>query len=61
MISITGLSFEKLGENPLHISKTLNKNGRMTRNKNEKIPLEDIWMTSNSEINSTPCRCANVN
>lgn len=38
MISIMSLSFEKLGENPLPISKTLNKTGRMIRNKNEKNP-----------------------
>lgn len=43
MVSIMGLSFEKLGENPLPISKTLNKTGRMFRNKNEKIP--PIWRT----------------
>lgn len=41
VISVTSVSFEQLGESPLQISKKLNKNGTVIKNKNEKIPLED--------------------
>lgn len=58
VISLASLGFEKLGKN---FSKESNKDGSITKNKNEKIPLEDIWMASKYEMNSSPCRYAKIN